>query len=169
VIAARRGEFETGFERGGQTREHAQLAKTLGVSKLLVVVNKMDDPSVQWSKERFDEIERKTVPFLKSCGYNVKRDVQFLPISGLLGLNMKEHVPTTVCDWWDGCCLFEALDAIELPERNPNGPFRYLCFFFFGMYCWIVFVQFFPLGMILLSLSIWLFFLFFVCSVCTFS
>ncbi|KAH9564356.1 hypothetical protein CY35_04G021200 [Sphagnum magellanicum] len=124
VIAARRGEFETGFERGGQTREHAQLAKTLGVSKLLVVVNKMDDPSVQWSKERFDEIERKTVPFLKSCGYNVKRDVQFLPISGLLGLNMKEHVPTTVCDWWDGCCLFEALDAIELPERNPKGPFR---------------------------------------------
>ncbi len=52
VIAARIGEFETGFERGGQTREHAQLAKTLGVSKLLVVVNKMDDPSVEWSKER---------------------------------------------------------------------------------------------------------------------
>jgi translation elongation factor EF-1alpha len=52
VIAARKGEFETGFERGGQTREHAQLAKTLGVSKLLVVVNKMDDPSVEWSKER---------------------------------------------------------------------------------------------------------------------
>jgi peptide chain release factor subunit 3 len=30
VIAARKGEFETGFEKGGQTREHAQLAKTLG-------------------------------------------------------------------------------------------------------------------------------------------
>lgn len=27
VISARRGEFETGFERGGQTREHAMLAK----------------------------------------------------------------------------------------------------------------------------------------------
>ena len=35
VISARKGEFETGFERGGQTREHALLAKTLGV-RLLV-------------------------------------------------------------------------------------------------------------------------------------
>jgi peptide chain release factor subunit 3 len=124
VIAARKGEFETGFERGGQTREHAQLAKTLGVSKLLVVVNKMDDPSVEWSKERFDEIEKKIVPFLKTCGYNTKKDVQFLPISGLYGHNMKERMSKSICPWWDGPCLFEALDTVELPERNPAGPFR---------------------------------------------
>ena len=46
LISARKGEFETGFERGGQTREHAQLAKTLGVSRLVVIVNKLDCPSV---------------------------------------------------------------------------------------------------------------------------
>ena len=40
VISARKGEFETGYERGGQTREHAQLAKTLGVARLIVVINK---------------------------------------------------------------------------------------------------------------------------------
>jgi len=55
------GEFETGFDRGGQTREHAQLAKTLGVTKLIVAVNKMDDPSTVtaegiWSQERYNEI-----------------------------------------------------------------------------------------------------------------
>ncbi|XP_057809777.1 uncharacterized protein LOC131024278 isoform X2 [Salvia miltiorrhiza] len=124
VISARKGEFETGYERGGQTREHVQLAKTLGVSKLLVVVNKMDEPTVKWSKERFDEIESKMTTFLKSSGYNVKKDVQFLPISGLMGTNMKTRMGKDICPWWDGRCLFEALDAIEVPPRDPQGPFR---------------------------------------------
>lgn len=52
VISARKGEFETGFERGGQTREHAMLVKTAGVKHLIVVINKMDDPTVLWSEER---------------------------------------------------------------------------------------------------------------------
>ncbi|GFQ02232.1 eukaryotic peptide chain release factor GTP-binding subunit erf3a [Phtheirospermum japonicum] len=124
VISARRGEFETGYERGGQTREHVQLAKTLGVTKLLVVVNKMDEPTVQWSKERFDEIESKMTTFLKSSGYNVRKDVQFLPISGLMGTNMKTRMGRSVCPWWDGPCLFEVLDSIEIPLRDPKGPFR---------------------------------------------
>ncbi|GFS32361.1 translation elongation factor EF1A/initiation factor IF2gamma family protein [Actinidia rufa] len=124
VISARKGEFETGYERGGQTREHVQLAKTLGVSKLLVVVNKMDDPTVNWSKERYDEIESKMIPFLRSSGYNVKKDVQFLPISGLVGSNMKTRIDKSTCPWWNGPCLFEALDAVEIPQRDPKGPFR---------------------------------------------
>lgn len=52
VISARKGEFETGFERGGQTREHAMLVKTAGVKHLVVVINKMDDPTVMWSEDR---------------------------------------------------------------------------------------------------------------------
>jgi len=52
VISARKGEFETGFEKGGQTREHAMLVRTAGVQRLIVVVNKMDDPTVEWSQER---------------------------------------------------------------------------------------------------------------------
>ncbi|XP_042462509.1 eukaryotic peptide chain release factor GTP-binding subunit ERF3A-like [Zingiber officinale] len=124
VISARKGEFETGFEKGGQTREHVLLAKTLGVVKLIVVVNKMDDSTVKWSKERFDEIESKIVPFLRSSGYNVKKDVQFLPISGLMGSNMKTRLDKSICDWWDGPCLFEVFNSIEVPPRDPNGPLR---------------------------------------------
>lgn len=124
VISARKGEFETGYERGGQTREHVLLAKTLGVSKLIVVINKMDDPTVGWSKERYDEIEGKMTPFLKSSGYNVKKDVQFLPISGLLGANMKTRMDKSTCKWWNGPCLFEIMDCIEVPLRDPKGPVR---------------------------------------------
>jgi len=42
VVDARPGEFEAGFDAGGQTREHAILARSLGVSQLIVAVNKMD-------------------------------------------------------------------------------------------------------------------------------
>jgi peptide chain release factor subunit 3 len=52
VISARKGEYEKGFEKG-QTREHVLLAKSFGVKKLVVVVNKMDDSSVNWSESRW--------------------------------------------------------------------------------------------------------------------
>ena len=47
IISARKGEFETGFEKGGQTREHAMLVKTQGIKRLIVAINKMDDPTVK--------------------------------------------------------------------------------------------------------------------------
>ncbi|KAK9844180.1 hypothetical protein WJX81_007181 [Elliptochloris bilobata] len=129
VIAARKGEFETGFERGGQTREHAQLARTLGVAKLIVAVNKMDDPSIiqeggKWSQERYNEIVAGLTPFLKSCGYNPKKDIIFLPMSGLLGHNLSDPVPKNICCWWKGGTLFSELDGIQPLERDPLAPFR---------------------------------------------
>ena len=42
VVGAATGEFEAGFESGGQTREHAMLVRSLGVKKMTVAVNKMD-------------------------------------------------------------------------------------------------------------------------------
>lgn len=135
VISARKGEFETGFERGGQTREHALLAKTLGVRYLVVVINKMDDHTVNWAQERFDECVSKLKPFLKSCGYAVKKDVRFIPISGLTGANVKDAVRTEVCPWWaplvaEGAnsttdmTLLSCLDNLSFTGRDPTGPLR---------------------------------------------
>lgn len=42
VVDAAVGEFEAGFERGGQTREHLLLVRSLGVSQVIVAVNKLD-------------------------------------------------------------------------------------------------------------------------------
>lgn len=81
VISAKTGEFESGFEKGGQTREHAMLAKCLGVMKLIVIVNKMDEDN--WSKARFDFIKEQISPFLAtSCGFDLEKDVSWLPLSG---------------------------------------------------------------------------------------
>jgi peptide chain release factor subunit 3 len=135
VISARKGEFETGFDRGGQTREHAMLAKTLGVSFLVVVVNKMDEPTVQWKKERFDECVTKIRPFLKSCGFVIKKEVKFIPVSGLGGANVKEEVDPKVCSWWKESyskgennttvpTLLGLLDSLEIKDRNPDAPLR---------------------------------------------
>ena len=46
VVDGSRGGFEAGFSSspggGGQTREHAQLARSLGIDQLAVVVSKLD-------------------------------------------------------------------------------------------------------------------------------
>ena len=129
IISARKGEFETGFERGGQTREHAMLAKTLGISRLLVAVNKMDDPTVEWRQERFTEICEKLKPFLKSCGYRTtsEDDVVFIPISGLGGDNLRDAPTDPRASWVTAnnhATLFHTLDSTKLPPRNAEAPLR---------------------------------------------
>jgi peptide chain release factor subunit 3 len=121
LISARKGEFETGFEKGGQTREHALLAKTLGVEKLICAINKMDDSSVGWAQERYNEIVNKVRPFLKTNGFKDDQ-ISFLPISGLKGDNVKDRMDTPA--WFTGQTLLEVMDAIEIPRSGDESALR---------------------------------------------
>lgn len=123
VISARKGEYETGFERGGQTREHAMLAKTQGVNKLVVAINKMDDTTVEWSEERYKECTTKLSQFLKGTGYNLKTDVFFMPVAAQVSMNIKDRLPEGVAPWWKGPSLLEYLDNMQALERKLNAPF----------------------------------------------
>lgn len=122
VISARKGEFETGFERGGQTREHIMLVKTAGVTKVIIVINKMDDPTVNWDKARYDEIKDKLTPFVKSAGFNPKTDVSFIPVSAYVGHNLKDRVSKDICPWWTGSSFLEHLDHMPMIDRKINAP-----------------------------------------------
>ncbi|KAG8196068.1 hypothetical protein JTE90_007808 [Oedothorax gibbosus] len=124
VISARKGEFETGFERGGQTREHAMLAKTAGVKHLVILINKMDDPTVEWSEERYNECKDKLIPYLKKCGFNPKLDVVFMPASGLTGAFLKDIPDEKVCPWYRGPAFLEYIDNLPSLNRPVEGPFR---------------------------------------------
>lgn len=123
VISARKGEYETGFEKGGQTREHAMLAKTQGVNKLVVVINKMDDPTVNWSEQRYLECTTKLSQFLKATGYNLKNDVFFMPIAAQLTEGIKDRIPAGKAPFYDGPSLLEYLDNMKTLERKVNAPF----------------------------------------------
>ena len=123
VISARKGEFETGYERGGQTREHALLARGTGVSTLIVAINKMDEPSVEWNQGRFKEIQKKLTSFLKRVGYDPEA-VKWVPISGLGGHNLLTPLEEGVCPWYDGPCLVDLLDQAKPPPRDRTKPMR---------------------------------------------
>ena len=71
IVAAGKGEFEAGNAPEGQTREHALLLVSIGVKQLIVVINKMDHESKQWSQwseERYNEIKAEMVTLFKELG-----------------------------------------------------------------------------------------------------
>ena len=126
MISAQAGEFEAGVSKDGQTREHALLAFTLGVKQMCVGINKMDHPSVAYSKDRYEEIKKEASTFLKKSGYKVDT-IPFIPFSGLSGENMltreakagKDNMP-----WYKGTTLVTALDTMTAPVRPSDKPLR---------------------------------------------
>ena len=121
MIASDIGGFEAGFSKDGQTREHALLAKTMGVQQMIVCVNKMDDKSVKYSKSRYDEIKSELGLYLKKVGYNPEK-MEFIPISGWSGDNMIEASDNM--PWYKGPTLLAALDALNPPKRPTDKPLR---------------------------------------------
>ena len=121
MISGQAGEFEAGISKEGQTKEHALLAYTLGVKEIIVSVNKMDHPSVNWGEERFNEIVNEAKIFLKNAGYKPEK-VPFVPISGWTGDNMKEK--SDKMPWYKGLSLVGTLDNLVPPTRPTDLPLR---------------------------------------------
>ncbi|KAJ4462161.1 putative Eukaryotic peptide chain release factor GTP-binding subunit ERF3A [Paratrimastix pyriformis] len=138
VVDAVPGAFEAGFHSSGQTREHALLAKGLGVSHLLVAVNKIDTVPADRSEERFKEIVTGMRPFLTAQVGFAPGALQFIPVSGLLGWNLKEPPPRprpppreedaepeNTIAWYHGPTLLQAIDTLALArQRRVDLPLR---------------------------------------------
>jgi len=128
MVASGVGEFEAGYAKNGQTREHALLAKTLGVNQMIVCINKMDDKGVNYDEKRYNEIKDELKKFLAKTGYKVEDEktkkelIPFVPISGWVGDNMLERSDNM--KWYKGPILIECLDAIVPPKRPSDKPPR---------------------------------------------
>lgn len=74
---------------------------------MIVCTNKMDEKTVEWSQERYEEIKKELSSYLKKVGFNPDK-IPFIPISGFNGDNMIERSSNT--KWYSGPILLEALD-----------------------------------------------------------
>lgn len=81
----------------------------------------MDEKTVTFSQERYDEIKKELSDYLKKVGYKPET-INFIPISGFDGDNMLEKSPHT--PWYKGPILIEALDLLEAPKRPTDKPLR---------------------------------------------
>lgn len=98
-----------------QTKRHAYLLHLLGLSQIVVVVNKMD--AVEYSAARFDEVAQEITAYLKGIGITPH---SIIPVAARHGENIA--TPSKNMGWYQGLILLETLDMLSpmlLPVERP--------------------------------------------------
>ena len=129
LIDARRGILP-------QTKRHSFIASLLGIKHVVVAINKMDLPEIDYSQETFEQIKKDYTDFASKLDLG---DVHFIPISALKGDNVVEASENT--PWYQGSTLMHHLETVYIAsDRNmvdmrfpvqyvnrPNLDFRGFC------------------------------------------
>jgi len=111
VVSAREGIED-------QTKQHAFLAKTLGISQLVIAINKMDQ--VGYQENIFIKTCQTLSAILKPLGFE---KVPKVPISALNGDNV--FAKSQNMKWYIGSTLIETLDNTVKPIEPPfSKPLR---------------------------------------------
>ncbi|KYQ96803.1 Hsp70 subfamily B suppressor 1 [Tieghemostelium lacteum] len=120
ILLINASEFEAGFSTEGQTREHALLAKSLGIMQLIIAINKMD--MIDFSEERYNYIVETLKHFLSTAKFS-ESSLRFIPISGYTGENLVDKKEPKM-SWFKGQTLIQYIDSFSVGERLINKPFR---------------------------------------------
>jgi bifunctional enzyme CysN/CysC len=100
-----------------QTRRHSYLARLLGISRIVLAVNKMD--LVSYERTVFEAI----VADYRAFGAQIAlMDITPIPISAVYGDNITQH--GTNMPWFAGSTLIEHLESVPLDARLAREPFR---------------------------------------------
>ena len=119
VVSAKQGEFEAGIGASGQTREHVFLIKVLGITQLIVAINKMD--TISYGEERYKKVREEIEKLLKSVGYDTNK-ILFIPTSAWEGENIAKK--SEKMKWYGGSTLVEAFDTFNVPSKPVEKPLR---------------------------------------------
>ncbi len=110
LIDARRGVLT-------QTRRHSFLVSLLGITKVVLAVNKID--AVDYSQEVVDRIDAEYREFAAGIGLT---DIVTIPTSALKGDNVLVRSENT--PWYTGPTLLGHLEVVPNFEELQHGPFR---------------------------------------------
>ncbi|MHC3993218.1 sulfate adenylyltransferase subunit CysN [Thiomicrolovo sp. ZZH C-3] len=101
-----------------QTRRHSFIVRLLGITRVIVAVNKMD--LVDCSEGRFEAIRQEYMAF--AAGLDIA-EVSVIPLSALEGDNVVER--SARMPWYEGATLLELLETAELDTQVDGAPFRF--------------------------------------------
>ena len=110
LVDARRGVLT-------QTRRHSFLVSLLGITQVVLAVNKLD--IVGYSQETFDAIVADYRAYAAEIGL---ADVTAIPLSALRGDNV--IAPSANTPWYEGPALLEHLERVELADPARDAAFR---------------------------------------------
>ncbi|MFV9677913.1 MAG: translation elongation factor EF-1 subunit alpha [Methanosarcinales archaeon] len=102
-----------------QTKEHVFLSRTLGVTQLIVAINKMD--RVSYDEKSFVELKKNLLALLGTVGYK-EEHLTFVPVSAYEGANITK--PSEKMPWFKGPTFLAALDLMKVPEKPVELPLR---------------------------------------------
>ncbi|MDD5339948.1 MAG: translation elongation factor EF-1 subunit alpha [Candidatus ainarchaeum sp.] len=102
-----------------QTKEHAFLAKVLGINQIAINMNKMD--AVGYKQEEYNKVKAEVEKLLTGIGYKVA-DIKFIPCSGYVGDNLTKK--STNMPWYTGPTMIEVIDTFKVPPKPLDKPLR---------------------------------------------
>ena len=105
-----------------QTKEHMFLARTLGVTQMIVAINKMDDTKPAYDKSKYEAVKADVEKLAKSVGYKGDQ-IQFIPVSAFVGDNSAKDKGKL--DWWDGPTILQGIDKFNVEDKPTNLPLRW--------------------------------------------
>jgi elongation factor 1-alpha len=104
-----------------QTKEHIFLARILGVTQLIVAINKMDATEPAYSEKRFEEVKAEVIKQLKNVGYKTD-ELPVVPISAYAADNVAKK--SDKLGWHKGPTLLDALNGLKEPPKLTDKPLR---------------------------------------------
>lgn len=102
-----------------QTREHAFLAKVLGINQIVVGINKMD--TVDYKEDVYKKVKEDVIKLLGPVGYKTA-DILFIPYSAYTGENVAKK--SDKMPWWNGPTLVESFDTFVVPKKLLDKSLR---------------------------------------------